>query len=519
MLKLTKKRLYIIFVFLVLLVSLLAYWRAFSFDFWGEDWEQMWYAMFNPSLINNQQIFPHPIVIYEELFLAKFLGLHSLYWQTVGYLLKVLDAFAISLMAWGITRSKRAAFFTGLIFASSVGGSASVTWVAAHASALVIPFLCLGIYFWIKSSQDTRPMLINKKYILALALLIFSTWSDPARGIFGCLIIILWDILSFFQNTANIAKANFVRLWKRILILVLAMFALRSFLGQRFSGVSPTLDANIQYIIHSPLAVLTNFFNTLGNLLAGWFIPIPQNVFAISMPTFIGIAAGYLFLFQTILLLIFFFKKKNESIKILIIFSIWIIVFFLPNWLLADNSMIGTERRVLGVTHRYLTLSAVGLVCFLGYLLTRIKNKNLSIFLLLFIVGINIVISNQILEKESYYRSVEITKPIWDRIEKDTPAGEENSLFFIRGDDKFRVNDISQVKIPFAIRRGIMSRDKWPISTSDPGMVKGYLCGIFVNERKIPLSHIYAWNIRGNTVENISEEIRKEFSEIECNVQ
>jgi len=502
-----QKLIFVIFVFLVFIVSFLAFWRAFGFDFWGEDWEQIWYAMFSPSMINNQQVYPHPIVIYEELFLAKFLGFKTLYWQVIGYLLKVLGAFAVSLMMLGITRSKRAAIFTGLIYASSVGGLASVTWVAAHASALEIPFLCLGIYFWIT----------KKNYVLALVLLIFSIWADPSRGIFGCLIVILWDILSFMQNRT---KDSSIRPWKRVLILVIAIFSTKSFLlGQRFSEISPTLDVNINYLVNYPIEALTNLLNTLGNLLVGWFIPISQNLFAVSIPTMVGIAAGYLFLFQTVFLLVYFLKKKYESSKILFIFSIWIIVFFLPNWLLANNSMIGSEGQVLGQTHRYLTLSAVGLVCFLGHLLTRIKNKYLNGFLLLFVVGSNIVISNQILKKEAYYRSTEVTKPMWDKIEKDVPAGAEDSLFFIRGEDKFRVNVISQAKIPFAIRRGITSRNKWPISTSDPGNVKGYICGLFVNERKVPLSHLYGWSIKGNTVEDISEKVRKEFGEADCNTQ
>jgi len=502
-----QKLIFVIFVFLIFVVSFLAFWRAFSFDFWGEDWEQIWYAMFSPSMINNQQAYPHPIVIYEELLLAKFLGANTIYWQTVGYLLKVAGAFAVSLMMLGITRSRRTAIFTGLISASSVGGLASVAWVAAHASALVIPFLCIGIYFWIT----------NKNYVLALALLIFSIWADPSRGIFGCLIVILWDILSFIQKSV---KDTSIRHWKRVLILSITIFFTKSFLfGQRSSEISPTLDVNINYIVNSPIEILTNLFNTLGNLLVGWFIPIQQNVFAISAPTFIGIVAGYIFLFQTIFFLVYFLKKKHESFKILFIFSIWITAFFLPNWLLANNSMIGSERQVLGQTHRYLTLSAVGLACFLGYLITRIKNKYLSSFLLLFIIGSNIVISNQILKKEAYYRSTKVTKPMWDKIEKDVPPGEENSLFFIQGEDKFRVNDISQAKIPFAIRREIKSRDKWPSSTSDPGVVKRYLCGNTDDGQIVPLSHLHTWYIKGSIVNNISEKVRREFSEIDCSSQ
>lgn len=493
------------FIFLIFIISFLAFWRAFSFDFWGEDWEQLWFAVFDPARINNPlELREHAIVIYEELFLSKFFKFNTFYWQIAGYLLKVLGAFAVSLMTLGLTRSKRAAFFTGLIFASSAGGLGSFTWVAAHASALVIPLLCLGVYFW-----------VIKKNILALLLLLASILADPARGIFGSLIVILWDILSFIQSRA---KDSSERFWKRVLILVIATFFLRIFISRSIdAGYLSTLDANISFMLKHPIGVLTNFLNTLGNLIVGWFIPIAQNPFAVSIPTIIGIAVGYLFLFQTIFLLVYFFQKKYESFKILFIFSIWIVVFFLPNWLLANNLMIGSDGQVLGQTHRYLTLSAVGLVCFLGYVISRIQKNFLKGFLLLLVICSNIFISNQILAKESYYRSSEMTKPIWDKIEKDVPVGEENSLFFIRGEDRFRINDISQAKIPFSLRRGIKTFDKWPFSVSDPRTLKELLCGKTNDGREIPLSHLHAWYVRGSSAENISEEVRREFSEIECN--
>lgn len=491
----------LVFITLIFIVSYLTLWRAFSFDFWGEDWEQIWFAKFQPSMINNLHEMQHPVVIYEELFLVNILGFNMFYWQIAGFLLKVLGAFAVSLMMLGLTKSRRAAFFTGLIFASSVGGLASFTWVAAHTSALVIPFLCLGIYFWV----------IKKKYVLALALLLFSMWSDPARGIFGSLIVIFWEILSFMQDPQRLRESR-----RRIFILLTSLVFIY-FIFQYVFNYSNTVSIgyNLGIALSSPLRSLNNFLTNIGNLLIGWIIPIEQNVFSVSKDNIYARIAGYLFLFQTIYLLILFLRKRSESLKILLIFSVWIPIFFFPNWLLPNQEMI-QNGQVLGVSHRYLTLSAIGLVCFLGYILSRIKGNLLQGFLLFYIVGSNILMSNQILKNDSYYRSVEVTKPIWDKIEKDVPLDEENSLFFIQGDDKFRVNDISQAKIPFAIQRGIQTSDKWPVSTSDPGVIKRYLCGNNDSRRIVPLSHLHAWFIKGNTVDNISEKTREEFREVDC---
>ncbi len=488
------------YILLIFIISFLSFWRAFSFDFWGEDWEQLWFAVFDPAMINNPMEMQHPIVIYEELILAKFFQFNTYYWQIVGFLLKILSAISVGIMMWGLTKSKKATFLTGLIYASSVGGLASFTWVAAHSSALVIPFLCLGIYFWVS----------RKNFVLALALLIFSVWSDPARGFFGSLVIILWEILSILQNPRILNESI-----KRTSILVVSLITLFLILQYFYYSSSVSLTYSLSLVFANPFKSLNNFLTNIGNLLIGWVIPISQNTFAISSDNIYGRLAGYLFLFQTIYLILQFFKKRSESLKILLIFSLWIPLFFLPNWLLPNQEMIGNGQ-VLGMTHRYLTLSAVGLVCFLGYILTKVKKNPLQFLLLLLIVVSNILTSNQILERQSDYRSTAVTKPIWDKIEKDVPRGEENSIFFIQGEDKTSVNDISQAKIPFAIRRGIKSRDMWPASTSDPGVVKRYLCGNNEDNRTIPLSHLHAWNIRGNIVDNISEKVREEFREVDC---
>lgn len=501
------------FVIFVFILSYLTFWRALSFDFWGEDWEQIWFAKYQPSMINNVQEMQHPLVIYEELFLVKFFGFNTAYWQLAGLSLKILSAFAVSLMVFGLTKSKKAGFFSGLIYASSIGGLASFTWVAAHSSALEIPLMCLGIYFWVTSYKDIKNMQ-KGKFLLALILLMSSFLADPARGIFGIFIVIFWEILSIVQQPQILNESK-----KRIIIMLTSLLSV-FLIYQYFVNINNTVSVsyNLGIVLRNPLNSLNNFLNNIGNLLIGWILPIQQTLFAVSEKNIFGSIAGYLFFFQAIYLLKQFINKKNESLKVLLIFSAWIPIFFLPNWLLPNQEMI-QNGQILGVTHRYLTLSAVGLVCLLGYFLTLIKNKRLGVFLLIFVIGSNIVMANQILNRESDYRSKDVTKPIWDKIERAVPAGAENLLFFIRGDDKYRVNVISQAKIPFAIRRKIISRDKWPISTSDPGNAKGYICGLFVGERKVPLSNLYGWETKGNTVENISEQIRNEFSKIDCSFQ
>lgn len=499
------------FILLVLIFSYFSFWRAFSFDFWGEDWEQIWFAVFDPSMINNVNEMQHPLVIYEELFLAKIFLFNTYYWQIAGFILKLLSALAVGLMMWGLTKSRVAAFFSGLISASAVGGLASFTWVAAHSSALEIPPLALGIYFWITSYKEFRT--IKSKFILGLGLLIFSFWADPSRGFFGSIIVIFWEILSFIQHPQMLKSAK-----KRIFILIAALLSV-FLIYQHFFDVNNTVSIgyNLGIVFGNLTGSLSNFLINIGNLLVGWIIPIEQNVFSISKANILGGLAGYFFLLITIIILVRFLSKKTDSLKILLILLVWIPIFFLPNWLLPNQEMIGNGQAI-GMTHRYFTLSAVGLVCFLGYVISKVKKDLFKGALLLLVVGSNILMSNLILGRESNYRSVGITNPIWDKIEKDVPIDEEDSLFFIQGDDKMMINSISQAKIPFAVRRGIQSKDKWAHSSSDPGVIRRYLCGKTDEGKIIPLSHLHVWYIKGNTLENISEKARKEFTGADCNL-
>lgn len=501
----------IFFILLIFIISFLSFWRAFQFDFWGEDWEQLWFAVFDPSMINNPNEMQHPLVIYEELLLAKLFLFNTFYWQLVGFVLKVLGAFSIALMMIGLTKTKKTAFFAGLLFASAAGGLASFTWVAAHASALIIPLICLGIYFWVTSYKYPEFILIKSKFILALILLIVSFWADPARGIVAGFIVVLWEIFSYMQYPQKFREFK-----KRVAILFLCL-AGQFFAYQYFFDIKNTVSVgyNIGIVFSRLLSSLNNFLSNVGNLVAGSLIPIEQNYFAVSVNNALGALTGWFFALFFTFVLMRFFKKRSDSLKVLLVLLIWIPFFFFPNWLFPNQEMIGNGR-IIGITHRYFTLSAVGVVCLLGYAFSRIKKTSVKYTLLFFGIGINIFISNQILKNESEYRSLKVTQPIWDKIEQDVPKGEENSVFFITGENKYRINDISQAKIPFAIRRNIQKTDKWPSSTGDPRTVKELLCGQIANKPQVPLSHLHAWYIKGNTAENISGQVRKKFATADC---
>lgn len=493
----------------LIFIAFLGFYQAFYFDFLGEEWEQLWFILFDPAKINNPSIMQHPIVLYEESLLAKLFSFNTYFWQIEGFILKVLSSFAIGLMMFGLAKSRKAAILSSLIFAGAVGGLSSFTWVAAHTSALLIPFISLGIYFWITSFENN--LHIRGKFVLALSLLIFSFWADPSRGIFAAFIVIFWEFLSFIQNPQNLKLSL-----KRVLILSLSIFAI-FFLYQYILNYHQIISIryNVNLVLSNPAASLNNFLTNIGTLLAGWIIPMEQNLFAVSKMNPYSQTAGYLFLIFMLFLSVVFIKKRNEPAKIFLILSVWVPLFFFPNWLLPNQEMIGNGQ-VLGISHRYFTLSAAGLACLLGYGLSKLRKASFGYILLFFAVGFNLLSSNRILKNESEYRSVKITGPIWDQIEQEVPQGADNIAIFIKSDDLSRTISISQAKIPFAIRRNIRLIDKWPASTGDPRTIKELLCGQITDKPQLPLSHLYAWDIKSTTAQNISEKVRSEFAIEEC---
>lgn len=522
------------FILPIILLTYTTFWQSLDFDFWRDDWAQIWQVTSSQIplkvFLENSAFNLHPGIVYEEVFLSKLFNQNSFLWNIEGIFLKSLGALSLSLMLFGMTKSKKVALYSGLIYATFPGGMESVTWLSAHAVALVVIQINLGMFFWVSSNEIKKS---KKRYLASLLFFTLAIISDPGRGVLSIPMAFVWDLLTIFQSFFKKKFTSFIS--RQIPLFLIPLFA-GFFVTQRADYEQ--IKTVFLHIQNAPTTVFISFISSIGNLLIGWMnlfyrfdwfnkpslarlVP-PHNLTGISNISFMGVLAGISLIIITILLLFIFLKTKRKSIQIFLYFCLWIPLHFLPNFLFQNHMVIGGT--IIDNTHRYLTLSAVGFSGFLGYLLSFIKKPRLINLVFILIITLNVLTVNNILEKEWPLRSRKIVESLWDKIDRDVPKGEKNSIFIYLGEDQLRLVALDwSGSIPFGLRRNFHYPDEFPITTTDKEIILKLLCGQETlrpsaigwthQQTKIPLSNLHAWELNNGVLKNVSQNLRQIFSQ------
>jgi hypothetical protein len=515
------KQFYLIIFFLaVTILSFLSLWRALGFHFWRDDWGNLWELTYHPNVSiffdSGYTLVRHPGLAVEKVIGNYFFGQNILGWQFFGIALRVFDSLAVALMVYGLTRSKKAGVLAGLFMASTIGGLESVTWISAHTSALLIFFLSVGIYFWAKS-LDLPPKHYGV-FILALFFISCAPLVTPAAGLIILPMIILWDFLSWLR-VRN--KQFFWRIVLRIgiaSITVLGVVGLFNSILKIFSG-SDILNNFKSALLN--ISLMKNYFSSLGNLLTSWFYPISEPI-SLSNSTAFNQRSALFFVFVVLLIVIFFLKKKSRNLQVAVFFSVWMFLFYLPNWMYEKTLIVGSS-------HRYLADATVALVSLVAVFIYKLKPKLVVLFSIIFI-ALNVIASNKFLKSMSAYRSFKIIEPIWSQINKQVAVGQKDMIFMYQGTDLVWGTSMNwSGPVPFGIKRGISNANDLPIVSGDRQLIVKLLCeknvyrpslgGWAIQKERIPISHLYAWMWDGKVLTNISESERKSFiKEAPCKV-
>lgn len=481
-------------IFLVLILSALSFNHAFNFHLFVDDWYQILASLHYPEIFRRMYLQLHPVSVLEFKLFAPFFQFNPFPWQFLGYLLKVVDSLSMWPLMIALTNSKKAAFYACLIFSVFVVGIESVSWASAHSSAIIIPLISLGFYFWIKSENSK-----SKKYFsFALALFAMSMLAEPGRAFVIIIICLLWELMSLYQNI-SLKKTSifFLRIGFLALLAPLIGLAVYKYFGT-------TVD--LAYTLKQASQVSFNqIFQSLENPLFGWLL----------LPKEIAFWSTLIFLLATILISIIFIWKRTKMLKIIIFLSLWIPLFYLPNFISQNHAKSG-----IPMESRYYAISAVGIVGLLAYYFSFFNSKYIKLIIPLFLL-FNIYVTNSLLMKNSVYRSTEINNKIWDKIDKDVPQGEKTSIFMYSGEDSTQRSKILDWMdtIPFAVKRGILKKEEYPIMTSDKDLIARLICEKnisrhspffedIVQKEPIPLSHIHAWELKNGELVERSEEER-----------
>lgn len=495
------------FIFLVIVFSFLTFWRVLTFDFLRDDWGFLWATQYHPGLPLAWNL--HPGTKYEDFLLFPLFGWHAFYWQAFGIFLRILAALSFSALLWGFFRSRKITILGGLFFAVNFIGLETVSWSSVHVGAADIIFMCLGFYFWTEYVRFQRIAL----YCASIIMCCLAVISDPARVILILPIILLFSFLYWWINpNRNLRKS---RLWMVSLsvlcVVVSATFLLFSS-AKNYGGVS---------ILHTALQnpeKIKNFFASLGNLFFGWFVQIPEMGSLASGYTWTGMAACFLLLNITLVSCYIALVKKSRYAMFIFIMTLWIIVFYFPNWLFDRNLIVAG-------THRYLSIAGVGYIAILTVLVSLFKNKYMLVTVASIIILCNIWTSNRILLQESSYRDQSISNYLWNNIIHDVPSNGKDSVFMYLGSDYIRGSllDFSGA-MPFAVAKKIKNTHDIPIPTANDAIILNLLCQHDflrpsvtrweIQKNPIPISHIYAWEVNNRKITNVSIRERKRLTNL-----
>lgn len=482
---------------LIIVLSALSFNQAFQFHLFTDDWYQIIGTLYYPEILKIYLVL-HPGNFFEFKFFAPIFKFNPYPWQFLGYFLKIIDSLSMWALIIALTNSKKAALYVCLIFAVFVVGIESVIWPSAHSSAIIIPLINLGFYFWIKSEKSK----INKDFLYSLIFFALSILAEPGRAFIVALLIPIWELLSAYQKS-SIRKAFSSLL--RIIFFFL------------FIGIAGTL-AQILFNTASQSGSLlpalmsirfNNIILSLMPLLFGWTLLPKQFTFWLTI----------IFLLTNLLLLILFIWKKQNIYKVILFLSIWVLLFYLPN--IAQSF----AKSGMPMESRYYVLSAVGTVGLLAYGFSFIKSRYINWIIALFLI-FNLYVTNNLLIKYSATRSVQMHNKLWDKIDRDVPQGEKISIFMFSGTNFTQRTSLLDWKetMPFAVKRGIIKKEEYPIMTNDKNLIAKLVCetnvsrhtpvGDFIQQEPIPLSHVHAWELKNGELENRSEQEREGIKKI-----
>ncbi len=488
-------------IILVIILSALSFNHAFNFHLYLDDWYQILGALYYPDLINGPMwLGTHPGSVLEIKIFAPFFKFNPYPWQFLGYLIKIAQSLSLWPLMFAITNSKKVAFYACLIFAVFVVGIESIIWVSPQASAFNIVLINLGFYFWVKSEGFKS----IKHFLLALILFTLCILADPGRGLMILPLALIWEFLSVYQ------KISFKRLTFFALraILLLPLIPITTFIFHKYFGVTDNFS---QYIKNIFLFNFGNLISVLQNPLFGWALLPKEVVFWATVVS----------LFILPLLITLFLWKKSEVYKVISFLYLWIFLFYLPNFLTQSFARSG-----MPVESRYYAISAVGVVGLLAYGFSFIKSRYINWIMFIFLI-FNVYVTNKILLQYSTFRSISVFNKIWDKIDQDVPKGETGSVFMYSGENDLHREYLLdyQDTTPFAVKRGLIKKEEFPIMTNDKNLIARLICehnvprhspvGELLQKEPILLSHVHAWELKKNgELENRSAQEREGIQKI-----
>ena len=509
----SRKRLHgIAYVAFIILLSSLSFWRVLTFDFWRDDWRLLC-TIENPLLLPTlfHKIELHWGAWIENALLFPVFGWDPLWWHVFGIALRVVGAFAVAAMVFGLSRSKKIGALAGLFFAASFSGLEAIGWPSVHVASVVIIFLCTGVYFWHKYSYEKK----IKNVALGFLLLTGAVLASPARSL---PILVVLPFIEFFSWWTAEVKEALWRIAVRFASLSTILITVTLLLTSRLDvvlGINTDAGWYIQRLTQRP-ELLKNYFSTIGNLLFGWIVPIQESMGLVAYNQRIAIMALLVVIGGGMCGLVYGLRKKSHRALFAVFFLVWVLLFYVPGYLFFPT--------VIGGSHRYIAVAGVGLVGVMAFLVGSIKNTIVCFLTAVLFITLNVVTSNRILKKESTHRSFRVVENVLQNIVKDFPKKEHGSIVMLLGNPELHYSILEMPgSVAYAAKIHACGDYGHFFPTTDTNLIMGLLCDDAPKERQlgalplppspVPLSKVHAWEIEGETIKNVSQREQERLRE------
>lgn len=503
-----------IFLLAIILISIASFGQALNSYFWKDDWAWLWSSNHNPQdffhstigedWIIRTGVFMHPYVLFLHRTIQN-----SQIWQLIGLILKIINSVLVYFLFHSITKKKYTAVWGALLYASFSGGIESYTWHKLNAVATA--FVIIGFRYFNEFLNNQK----IKNYLIAYSSFMLAMCSYLGRSAGIVSVCMLWGALVILDKSVR-AKG------KLIIGLSLSGMMIPYLFLVSWVGTRQTLPEG--YI---QLAISKNhqFFGIIGNLLKNPFIKINEIGYLASIDNQ-GILLGRSLLAIFILLGCIYAIKRFIFLRQALFFLGWIFLFYFPNWIYGGGGI----DTILGSGHRYLAVSAIGVIGLWTILLSNL-NKKIGFVIFSILLLLSLKYSDHVIKLESTVRNRHLVEPIYRQI-----------FEYLKEDDKVELIVIDTPNVlasfvvggwypyTYAYHKGLDSLLKFPVVISRMGIGEQWACAKSVEEKKIVQglggfgdaqnlpqvspNHIYAWSLSENgELTNRTDSFRSKVTE------
>jgi len=471
--------------------TLFVHQKVLSFTFWKAD-----RIVYYGALTNNSKFWSywyHPGTTLEFAIFTKLFGEQIIYWQLFGIIVRFFASIGVGVLLFLLTKSITLGLMSSLLFVATPVGLDSVGWVSGHVPLLSLATMLFGMSAGLYGLEKKRNMI----GLLGLILLVLGLFFDPWRGA-----PIILFVLYYLYHRHTMLHSIYKKYRYQIIFGVL--LCITGFVFWQRQIISEMLI--IKYILeHSfdlssyvtKLKSIGNLVVSIVNMTVGIIVPIREHASTGEYERIIGrigifvmTGIGYLIVQNR--------KHISQTFFLTKFFLLWIVIFYIPHWL-------SEPRLTLGVTHRYMVMSSVGVIALASLGLYHIRRRRaIRYIIFISLLIIQITLTHMYYTQWQSFRSRAVTDTVWETmVERSDP---QNAFYVIAGDHPVVADSIhySGFSMPIWYIKQTDSLS-FPVVSDDYPRIASYLCGIrpipnimndtTVSLRTYPLSHVYGYAI------------------------